>query len=403
MNKIMMPPGGQTTDESLIIKWHKKVGDKIQRGDVLVDIETDKAILEIESYCEGYLRAAMFEEGEKASNGDVIAYVGAQDEQLQLEESVASQKQTAEEAEDEYQPIMKTETKQPVEALKITPVLESQSGKMLSSPLAKRLARDNNLKISDIPVPESGVIKKKNVLEYLRKSNVKEAEDFYFIPTSTMRKVIARRMCESVYTAPHYTVSMDIDMTACIKIRKTLNYYAGESVKISFNDIIAKCVAKAIKKYPLINSAYAEDQIKIFNNVNVGLAVGINGGLVVPVVKNVNSKSLSEIAVENNENVRKAKEGRLTSQEMSGGTITISNLGMYGVDNFTAVINQPESCILAVGGIKEKAVSINGEIVSKDMMNITASFDHRVIDGAVGAEFLKEVKIILEKPELLLI
>lgn len=400
MNKIMMPPGGQTTDESLIIKWHKKVGEKVSRGDVLFDIETDKAALEVESYCEGYLRAAMYEEGDKASTGDVIAYIGGLDEPLPFETPININKSLEANIEDEYQPIMKS--------------VKSQSSKVFSSPLAKKMAKDSRIQLSDIPSPTTGIIKKKDVLEYLnkiditkvaetQKSNKCVEEEFYYVPTSTMRKVIAKRMCESVNRVPHYAVSMDIDMTACIKLRETLNSYLAGDVKISFNDILAKCVAKAITKFPLINSTYADDQIKIYKNVNIGLAVSVNEGLVVPVVKNVNNKSISEIASENTENIKKSKDGKLTSQEISGGTITISNLGMFGVEHFTAIINQPESCILAVGSIKEKAVSINREIVSRDIMNITASFDHRVIDGAVGADFLREVKKILEKPELLLI
>lgn len=413
MNKIIMPPGGQTTDESLIVKWHKKVGDKIERGDVLFEIETDKATLEVESYCEGYLRAALYGEDEKVSTGEVVAYIGGLDEPLPEQqpteseaksESESSSPAAVDEEEDEYQPIMpgqqsaKAAPAAQAPAAASAPAARTASGRVAASPLAKKLARDNGLDLANISV--DGVIKKQDVLDYL--AGGAAAADVTYLPTSTMRKVIARRMDESVKTAPHYTVSMAIDMTACIALRKKLNEYLAGTVKISFNDILAKCVAKAIEKYPLINATYGEEQITVYRNVDVGLAVGIDNGLVVPVVRKVNEKTLSQIAAENSANVQKAKDGKLAGSDM-GGTITISNLGMFGVDHFTAIINQPESCILAVGAIEEKAVSINHEIVSRDMMNITASFDHRLIDGAVGAQFLKEVKTLLEQPELLLV
>jgi pyruvate dehydrogenase E2 component (dihydrolipoamide acetyltransferase) len=197
---------------------------------------------------------------------------------------------------------------------------------------------------------------------------------------------------------------MEIDMTGAMKLRQLLNEHLKNSgIKISYNDIIMKCTAKAIETHTIINSTFTEEKIKVYKNVNFGLAVGLENGLVVPVIKNVNKKTISEITKENAENIEKAKKNKLQPSEMSGGTITLSNLGMYGVDCFTAIINQPESCILAIGGIIEKPVVINGVIVPRNMMNISASFDHRVIDGAVGAGFLKDVKAFLEKPKLLLL
>jgi pyruvate dehydrogenase E2 component (dihydrolipoamide acetyltransferase) len=197
---------------------------------------------------------------------------------------------------------------------------------------------------------------------------------------------------------------MEIDMTRALELRLILNEHLKNSgIKISFNDIIMKCVSKAIEAHPIINSTYNEEKIKVYKNVNFGLAVGLENGLVVPVLKNANKKSLAEIAKENSENIDKAKKNKLQTSEMTGGTITLSNLGIYGVDCFTAIINQPESCILAIGGIIEIPVVMSGEIVARNIMSITATFDHRVIDGAVGAGFLKDVKALLEKPQLLLL
>ena len=401
MNKILMPAGGQTTNESLIAKWHKQVGDKIERGDVLFDIETDKATLEVESYCEGYLRATMFSDGDTASTGAVVAYIGNLDEEIPNEnEEIPAI--SFDETEDEYQPIShRSKNEEPIAASEETRDIDVSFDRILSSPLAKKMAKENNVKLSDIHRFQNGIIKSRDIVDYLSETK-EENQEFYDIPVSTMRQVIARRMCESVYTAPHYNVSIEIEMTSCIRMRKSINDYLNGNIRISFNDILALCVAKAIEKVPMINSSYSNQAIRIYKNVHIGLAVGIDGGLVVPVVKNANLKTLIQIAKENKENVKKAKEGKLASKEMSGGTITISNLGMLGVNHFTAVINQPESCILAVGSIIEKAVISNHEIVVRDMMNITASFDHRVIDGAVGALFLKEVKTLMEKPELIL-
>lgn len=404
MYNITMPPGGQTTDESLIVKWHKQVGDKIERGDILFEIETDKATLEVESYCEGYLRAALYGEGEKASTGEIVAYIGKIDEEIPgaAAAKVEDVAEAVEEDDDEYQPILKTEKKKKQEPKKTeTPVPERKVTKPLASPRAKKAARDYELNLADIP-SATGIIKEADVLKY-KKERDESTAAYESVPLTGMRKVIARRMCESVYTAPHYNISVDIDMTECIRMRKQLNAYLEDGMKITFNDFIIKCAAKAIEKYPMINASFGEDEIRVYKDVNAGLAVGMDRGLVVPVVFGANKKSLLEIARENKENVKKAKDGKLKKEEMSGGTITVSNLGMFGVNQFTAVINQPESCILAVGAILEKAVSINREIVSRDMMTITGSFDHRVIDGALGAQFLQELKKLLEAPQLLLL
>lgn len=400
MYTIKMPAGGQTTDESLIAQWHKQVGDKVERGDVLLEIETDKAALEIESYCSGYLRAVLYEEGETASAGAVVAYVGELDEPLPGEEPMQSTSE--EQGDDALLPAPEEAVEKDTadaDTTQIAPDVNAE--RVLASPRAKYAARKNDLDLRDI-VSKTGVVKEADVLQHLQQS-VQASDAYETIPLSNMRKVIARRMCESVYTAPHYSVSIDVDMTECIRLRKQLNASLGDGKKVSFNDIIIKCVAKAIESYPMINSTYMDTEIRIFKDVNVGLAVGIDNGLVVPVVFEANRKSLSQIANDNRRNIAAAREGKLKREEMSGSTISVSSLGKFGVKQFTAVINQPESCILAVGAILEQAVSINHEIVSRDMMTITGSFDHRVIDGALGAQFLQKLKELLETPTLLLL
>lgn len=500
VTKITMPPGGQTTNESLIVKWHKVVGDNVKKGDVLFEIETDKAVMEIESFTDGILLAARYAEGEYASTGEVVAYIGNEGERIpddfiahsgrvtieketeakeiavkyatanggKVKEAIAKEigvkeaeakeevvketaakertvKETVLFEEDEYQPIIKKEdsTKFQKESFSSkapasegfapgSTAKESFSSKAqmpesfapnvystgtnitgtLASPAARLIAKQEKIEINTVSKAFPGqIVKRADVESYIKKNIAKaeveksyNSEDFHYVETTSMRKTIARRMAESVSTAPVFYVTVEVDMTNAIKLRVELNDYLKVSeVKVSFNDIIMKCASKAIEKFPLINSTYGEDRIKVYNNVNFGLAVGLDKGLLVPVVRGINRKSLSEIARENAENIVRAKNGKLKTEQMSGATITLSNLGMFGVECFTAIISQPESCILAVGSIIEKPVIMDGAVVPRHMMSITATFDHRVIDGNAGAEFLREVRTLLEKPQLLLV
>ncbi|NJD02064.1 MAG: 2-oxo acid dehydrogenase subunit E2, partial [Ruminiclostridium sp.] len=309
----------------------------------------------------------------------------------------------------EYQPLMKKEAinKKDEDIPDVEPVL-SHPDKLLASPAARKLAADSGISLKEIAGRTSGQpVKRADVEQYLaaeREKVEQDSQDYYLVETSPMRKVIAARMVESISCIPYYTISVDIDMMEAILLRKLLNDHPkNNSIKVSFNDIIIKCASKAIEKYPMINSTFDREKIRVYKNVNFGLAVGIENGLVVPVVKETNGKSIPEIASLNAANIEKAKTGRLQQADMTGGTITLSNLGMYGVKCFTAIINQPESCILAVGSIEERAVAVNGQLAVKHMLTVTASFDHRVIDGTVGAAFLKEVKELLETPQLLLL
>jgi pyruvate dehydrogenase E2 component (dihydrolipoamide acetyltransferase) len=403
LNKILMPSGGQTTDEMLILKWNKRVGDAVKRGDILFEIETDKAILEVESFAEGILLDVKYPESVMVKVGEVVALIGNAGDLEAVEKKEEKKVQVNPEA----PPVVTAPAA-------TTPAASSNGSrnKILASPLAKSLARAENVDLKEVAAFSSGpMIKKADINRFLQSRKVTPAAvpsittdtDFEFVSNTNIRKTIARRMKESLSTAPHYIISIDVDMSAVIALRLRLNqHYTSGGIKLSYNDFLMRVVAIAIKDSPLVNSTYEENGIKLHRDVNIGLAVATATGIVVPVVPKVNTKTLSEIAAANIANIEKVKTGQLTESEMRGGTITISNLGMFGIDNFTAIINQPESCILAVGGISRKPVVKENEIVIRDVMNITGSFDHRVIDGAVGAPFMQKIKLLLEDPELLL-
>ncbi len=401
LNKILMPSGGQTTDELVILQWEKKVGDFIKRGDILFEIETDKANLTVESFAEGTLLEIMYDAGAHVKVGETVAYIGEINDKLpsgdNKEQAIPEKKQPIR---DSLTVIKDRDEKKGM--------LTKEDTKIYASPLAKSQARVENIKLEDVAsFVSKKLIKKDDIVKYLahiRNGRNADTEDANFVDLTAMRKAIARRMKESVSVSPHYFISVDIDMTEVVVLRRKLNdSITRVPVKISYNDFIMKVVATAIAGHPFINATFQNDRIKIYKNVNFGLATAVAAGLVVPVIKNVNNKSLSEIAQSNAEALEKVRSGKLSESDISGGTITLSNLGMYGMKDFTAIINQPESCILAVGAIIEKPVSINRKVKIRDIMNLTASFDHRVIDGAVGAAFLQEVKKILENPQLLVL
>jgi pyruvate dehydrogenase E2 component (dihydrolipoamide acetyltransferase) len=401
VQKIIMPSGGQTTDEMLILKWNKNTGDQVKQGDILFEIETDKASMSVESFTNGTLLAIKYQEGEIAKTGEIVAYIGDPGDKIPEEPETQILKQDEKySAADEFSLIgANIENKIPESTIQ-----KKDQNRVYASPLAKSKARIENIKIESVAGHFSkNLIRKADVDKYIRDIRSDAGEgDHYFIETSSMRRTIARRMKESVSVSPHYTVSIDADMTLVVKLRKELNeYLTDKDYKITYNDILMKIVSKAIQLFPLINSTYQEEKIKVFRDINIGLAIGLDKGLIVPVVKQVNKKSISEIAADNRTNIEKAKNNRLQESDITGGTITLSNLGMFGITNFTAVINQPESCILAIGAIIEKPVVKDHQLVIKQMMNITGSFDHRVIDGTMGAAFLKRVKEIIEDPRLL--
>ncbi|MEX2234413.1 MAG: dihydrolipoamide acetyltransferase family protein [Cyclobacteriaceae bacterium] len=393
-----MPSGGQTTDELVILQWEKKVGDLVKRGDILFEIETDKANLTVESYAEGTLLEIRYGDGAHVKVGETVAYIGAPTDKVPSEDEY--------EAATEEKPSIQEALSAETNSVERNPTLLKETTRIFASPLAKMQARVENINLGDVAsFISKNLIKKDDVSKYLthlRNGGSPETGDSYFIDVTSMRKAIARKMKESVLVSPHYIISVDIDMTGIVKLRQKLNDgISGAHVKISYSDFIMKAVAKAIAWHPLINSTFQEDRIKVHKNVNFGFAMAVESGIVAPVIKNVNNRSLSEIARAVADSIEKVRTGKINESDVSGGTITLSNLGMYGMKEFTAIINQPESCILALGAIIEKPVSINRKVEVRDIMNITASFDHRVIDGAVGAAFLQEVKKTLEDPHTL--
>lgn len=397
LHKIAMPAAGKNTDELLVLSWNKEEGDLVERGDVLIEIETDKATMDVESFAKGILLKKLVEEGETATTGDIIAYIGEEGdlEQLEAETEVSSDE------DDEYIPIMPVErTMVPIEPRQNQ---EDISLSYKASPAAKKLARDLQIDISQIASTNGiSLIKYDDVATYSDHIAARD-NDFELLPLSSMRKVIADRMLASVTTIPSFTAEVEVHMETLMTVRDNLNLES--EVKISFNDLLSVCVTKAIEKYPLINSSYTDDGIKKFNSTHVGFAVSVENGLVVPVIKNIEKKRLREIALENRENISRARDGKLSSDKMEGGTVTISNLGMFPIQRFDAIINPPESCILALGTISKKPVwdEAANSFVPVSIMSMTGTFDHRVIDGAYGAGFLKALKDLIENPFRLLL
>lgn len=414
LKEITMPAGGQTTDTSVVGTWLVKQGDKVKRGDPLLEIETDKATLTVESFAKGTVLAILVEEGDQASAGDVIAYIGEESDLPELEKRLkgekaeapeedgtqkASPQAAAEGEEAEYQPI---DPSSPVRYVSG----KEDLGEIKAMPNAKKIAREQQVSLRDVAeFAGKSILKRQDVQAYLDQegkdaAEAKEAEDTR-IPLTTMRKVIARRMLESSANIPSFQATVEVDMTNCIALRGAVNAGRKEG-KISYNDILFKCMEAAIRRYPYLNASYTDEAILVHKDVNIGLAVSVEAGLVVPVNKKVNGKGIEEIAADNRTNIQKAREGKLVPEDMSGGTITLSNLGMYPVTEFNAIINPPEVCILAVGAMEEKPVWEDGQWKPVPVMKITGSFDHRVIDGAYGAQFLAELKKIMENPALAL-
>jgi pyruvate dehydrogenase E2 component (dihydrolipoamide acetyltransferase) len=344
--------------------------------------------MEIESFAEGVLLEIRHQEGESVSTGEIVAYIGEKGEKWPEDENTG--KADAIKG-DGYQTVIKKDAG-----------LSDDDPKTLASPAARLLAKQQNLNLDELGNKFPGqILTRADVENHLRKNSfaVEPEEECEIIAVSPMRRIIARRMAESVLTVPSFNISIEVDMTAAIVLRQELNSSMTDGgVKVAFNDILMKCAATAVEKNRMINSSFGEERIKIYKDVNFGLAVGLENGLAVPVVRQVNRKSIRVIAKENSANIAKARQGDLQTAQMTGGTITLSSLGSSGVERFTAIINPPESCILAVGSVIEKPVVQKGEIVPRPMMNITASFDHRVIDGAAGAAFLTDMKRLLEDP-----
>lgn len=408
---VTMPKLGTTMTEGSITKWLKKEGDPVQEGEVYAEIQTDKVNIEDEAPASGILRKILVKEGETVHIGEPIAIIA--DENEDISEYLSGQKEK----------IKVKETEQKTQEEKPSTEETGPLGKIKASPAARRIAKENNIDLSKVTATgPGGRIVEKDVTSYIERTKSESAPpereaaetkqtdkqlkpaEFTIkrtIPVTGMRKIIAEKMAASKKLAPHIYLSLDADMTKVIELREKLlpSFIEKHNVKLSYNDILIKAVAVALKQNPIINSSFTEEEIILKEEINIGLAVALDDGLIVPVIKNADRKGLIEIAKETSELIAKARDRKLLPDDYYGGTFTISNLGMYDIENFSAIINQPETAILAVGKMMKKPVAAeNDEIVIKPMMNLTLSCDHRAIDGASGAKFLQNLKQILEEP-----
>lgn len=409
MQIIKMPSAGQTTDEATIVSVNVKVGDTVKRGDVLVEAETDKAVLPVESFAAGEVLAVLVETGKIVTAGTELVVVGAKGEKYQPAGAPAPAPAAAQapaapapvvEEQEEYLPIIKGQVKPaPVAA---APAPKASHPVYPAMPNAKMLAKEKGIDLADVVASNGQFIKRIDVLNYTPTVQpAAEEQEYEVMPMTRMRQIIGKRMQESMQNIPAWQCTASVNMEACMALRET--YKNKKGIKLSYNDIMAKAIAVASRKFPLVNARYEEDEVRIYKHTNIGLAVGLDGALVVPVVKSVDEKGLEQIGKEYKVQIAKARENKLLPDDMGCGSITISNLGMYDVDQFVAIVNPPESCILAVGSIKVQPVWDGKQFQPVSMMNITGSFDHRIIDGAYGAQFLQELKLLMENPELMLL
>lgn len=413
---IRMPRMSDTMEEGNILVWHKKVGDTIKVGDVLAEVETDKATMDLESFYDGTLLYIGVASGIIAVNA-ILAVIGGKEEDYKAALSAEGAATTEAVAEKEAPVENSTST---TSSEPIVPSGAGSDAHVKASPLAKVIAKEAGLDIQKMTGSgDQGRIIKRDVEAALQSkpspvvqqaTPVKSAplsiisdsgSAYEDKPLSQMRKAIARRLGESKFSAPHFYVTMAIDMTKAVSARTAMNAIAPS--KLSFNDLVLKACAMALRKHPAINSSWTGDAIRQNHQIHIGVAVAVAEGLLVPVVRHADIKTLTQINAEVQYLAARAKDKKLQPEEMQGNTFTISNLGMFGVDEFTAIINPPDACILAVGGISEQAVVRDGKIEIGHIMKVTLSCDHRVVDGATGAQFLQSLKSLLEEPVRMLV
>ena len=421
MDIVRMPKLSDTMTDGTVSKWLKKVGDKVKSGEILAEIDSDKATMEFESFYDGTLLYIGTPDKKSAPVDSILAIIGKEGEDvskiLEAEKNkvpakaeVKAEKKEERNIEIRKEAVAEKKVAQSVER----PVSFSSDSIIKASPLAKKLAKEKNLKLSLIGGSgDDGRVTKRDIENYLHfasaPSNGKtQRESYRDEEVSQMRKTIAKRLSESKFTSPHFYLTMEINVEELIKVRETVN--AVSSAKISYNDFIIKASAAALRKHPKVNASWMGDPstgsgqvfIRCNNHIHIGVAVAVEEGLLVPVIKFADGKTLSQIAGEVKDLAGKAKEKKLQPKEWEGNTFTISNLGMFGIEEFTAIINPPDACILAVGGIKEIPVVKDGKVVPGAVMKMTLSCDHRVVDGATGADFLQTLKTLLENPVIFL-
>lgn len=412
---VLMPKMSDTMTEGVIAAWHKKIGDPVKTGELLAEVETDKATMEYESYNTGTLLYIGAEPGKSVPVNGVLAIIGEKDADWQtLLKAHQNKGEGTKQTEAPKQEKAPASSPAPAQDAKADG--QGSNGRIKASPLAKKMAKDKGVDISRIKGSgDHGRITRRDVESYQPSAapsktaaapapvlpKVVGQESFEEINISQMRKTIAKRLAESKFSAPHFYLTMEINMDKAVEARKSINEVSP--VKISFNDMVIKAVAAALRQHPDVNVSWLGDKMRKNHHIHIGVAVAVKDGLLVPVVRFADNKSLSHIAAEVKELAQKAHDKKLQPSDWEGSTFTISNLGMFGIEEFTAIINPPDACILAVGGIRETPVVKNGQIVPGNVMKVTMSCDHRAVDGAVGSAFLKTLKGLLEDPVRILI
>jgi pyruvate dehydrogenase E2 component (dihydrolipoamide acetyltransferase) len=414
--EILMPALSPTMKEGNLAKWTKKEGDKIKAGDVIAEIETDKATMEVEAVDEGILGKILVVDGtENVAVNTCIALLLEKGEDKKSLDGYESKSVVSPKAEvKKEEKITTPQINQSANSDQHSSPLSSDRVK--ASPLAKRIAKEEGVSLAGVvgSGPRGRVIKD-DVLGFVKSGGSRSGavrrnpQEFTAVKNNNIRKVIARRLLESKQNVPHFYLSCELNIGKLQELRSALNEVApidengNPAYKISVNDLIIKATAMALKKVPEANSAWSDDAVLLYNNIDISMAVAIDGGLITPIIKNADQKTIQAISKESKELAKKARDGKLQPEEFQGGSFSISNLGMFGIDNFAAIVNPPQSCILAVARAVEKPIVEHGQIKIGHMMNVTLSSDHRSVDGAVGAEFLKALRRYIEHPILMLL
>lgn len=409
--RLNLPRMSDTMEEGVIANLFIKVGDIIKPGTVVAEVETDKATMDFESFQSGEVLYVAAKSGDSVPVNGLLAILGKKGEDFQslLSDAPPATSPAKEDANVE----VKQEDSAPIIAAPIASQVVSTDQRVKASPLAKNIAKEKGISLTNlVGSGEDGRIVKKDVESYQGQTGASNSanvlqnlpigqESFEDLPLSQMRKVIAKRLAESMYSAPHFYLTIEVNMDNAKLAREQMN--SVSPVKISFNDIVIKACAIALKKHPFVNASWLGDKIRINHHVNIGMAVAVPDGLLVPVIRSADLLSLSQIAASSKSYAEKAKNKQIMPDDMKGNTFSISNLGMMGIEEFTAIINTPDACILAVGAMKEIAGVKNGQIVPTSVMKLTLSCDHRVVDGAVGSAFLADVKKYIENPVNMLV
>lgn len=417
---IDMPKLSDTMEEGVIAKWNVKEGDKVSSGDIIAEVETDKATMDVEVFDSGTILKIIAKEGDAVPLGGKMAIIGDEGEDISdllgdseassAPKEAAAKSESKPKKEEKFDPLFGDLEKQEKTESKEDASDESDDSRVKASPLARKMAEERGITLSKIEGsgPNGRIVKKDvetfeesapaSAPSFTAPAATREDED---IKITQMRKTIAKRLAESKFTNPHFYETIDIDMKQAIATRKALNELS--EVKISFNDFVVKAAAMALRKHPAINSSWLGDVIRKHGNVHVAVAVAVDEGLLTPVIRHTDQKGLAQISAETKELAGKARDKKLQPEDWEGSTFTVSNLGMFGIEEFTAIINPPNACIMAVGAIRDVPVVENGAVVPGKRMKVTLSSDHRVVDGAKAAEFLQTFRTYLENPATMLL